>query len=43
MVPLALEREPAQYARFQITEFKSYLRQLAQHYALEKRWLATRL
>lgn len=43
MVPLALEREPAQYARFQVTEFKSYLRQLAQHYALEKRWLATRL
>lgn len=43
MVPLALEREPAQYARFHVTEFKSYLRQLAQHYALEKRWLATRL
>jgi 2-polyprenyl-6-methoxyphenol hydroxylase-like FAD-dependent oxidoreductase len=43
IVPRALEREPAQYARFQVMEFKSYLRQLAQHYSLEKRWLATRL
>jgi flavin-dependent dehydrogenase len=42
IVRRALEREPVQYARFQVTEFKSYLRQLAQHYALEKRWLAPR-
>ena len=41
IVPQALEHEPAQYARFQVTESKAYLRQLAQHYALEKRWLAT--
>jgi flavin-dependent dehydrogenase len=40
---LALEREPAEYARFQLTEFKSYLRQLAQHHALEKRWVAAPL
>ncbi len=35
IVPQALEHEPAQYARFQVTESKSYLRQLAQHYALK--------
>jgi len=41
MVPQALEHEPAQYDHFQVTECKVYLQQLAQHYALEKRWFPT--
>lgn|SRR5438034_2597824 len=41
MVPQALEHEPARYDHFQLTESTVYLRQLAQHYALEKRWLPT--
>jgi 2-polyprenyl-6-methoxyphenol hydroxylase-like FAD-dependent oxidoreductase len=41
IVPQALEREPAQYHHFQATQSRVYLRQLAQHYALEKRWLST--
>jgi flavin-dependent dehydrogenase len=38
MVRRALEDEPADYDRFQLAEFRLYVRQLAQHYALEKRW-----
>ncbi len=32
--------KPAEYQRLQLVEFRSYLRQLAHHYALEKRWPA---
>lgn len=38
MVRDALEHGPAAYDRFQASEFQSYVRQLIQHYALEKRW-----
>lgn len=41
MVPQALEHEPAQYDEFQAKECRIYLQQLAQHYALEKRWFPT--
>ena len=34
----ALEHDSGDYDRFQRAEFKSYVRQLAQHYALERRW-----
>jgi 2-polyprenyl-6-methoxyphenol hydroxylase-like FAD-dependent oxidoreductase len=38
MVQQTLAHEPMDYDRSQLAEFRSYVRQLAQHYALEKRW-----
>jgi len=38
LVREALAHKPAEYDRSQLAEFRSYVRQLAQHYALEKRW-----
>jgi 2-polyprenyl-6-methoxyphenol hydroxylase-like FAD-dependent oxidoreductase len=40
MVPQALDHEPARYDHFQATQCGIYLRQLAQHYALEERWFS---
>jgi 2-polyprenyl-6-methoxyphenol hydroxylase-like FAD-dependent oxidoreductase len=39
MVSWAL-RHPADYERFQVAEFEHYLKLLAHHYALERRWPA---
>ncbi len=37
----ALEHDPRNYEAFQLSELNLYLRQLAQHYALENRWPAS--
>lgn len=41
MARRALEARPVAYDRLQTAEFRSYLRQLRQQYALESRWLGS--
>ena len=38
IVRQSLEQESSRYDRFQRVEFDAYLRQLKQHYSMEKRW-----